>query len=239
MCGTGSIPCKAICWQYRAETISHRNEPCEGFANKASVEAQGSRNYQLPAFFLVVALVALVCWLFGGFWWLPGLRWDPNKVTIKGFRAGVTREQIEARLGPGSTLSDRTGWTWSPPKPAFKPGGPLPTITFEMLTLEKWENRWHLHGSRFEYGGEKFVTQIHCADSIWQGKLTDHFGPGTKRTNGNEMSISYQFPTNTKTKLSFNIDLTDEFGPPSTRAVTGTTISWPDSLSNSPQAPTK
>ena len=165
---------------------------------------------------------------------MPGQRWDPSQVTIKGFRAGVTREQIETQLGPGSALPDSRGWSWTPPQPPLKPGGPLPVITFEMLTLEKSGNRWYLSGSQFEYGGQKLVTQIHSGDSIRQGKVQYHFGPGTPAPDGTE--IAYQFPTDKRTELTFSINVVDEFGPPSSRAVTGTTISWPATYS-SPTAP--
>lgn len=116
---------------------------------------------------------------------------------------------------------------WTPPLPPAKPGGTLALITFERLSLHKWKNRWVLSGSQFEYGGQKFITQFRCADSIWQGTVQQHFGPGITETYGNEMSIDYAFPDESKTELSFNINLVDEFGPASTRAVTGTTISWP------------
>lgn len=180
----------------------------------------------MPVLLLVLALVALVFWLFpSAFSAIPGQRWDPNLVTIKGFRAGVTRQQIEARLGPGSDTDG--GWMWTPPVSPAKPGGPLRMITFEMLILSKWKSRWYLSGSQFEYGNQEFVTQIHCADSIWQGTVQQHFGAGAVRTVGNEMSIDYPFPNGGTQELSFNINLIDEFGPASTRAVTDTSISWP------------
>ena len=202
------------------------------------MESRPSRNSQLRAFLVVLALIAIAYLLFpGGFPPIPGQRWDLHEVTIKGFRAGVTREQIEARLGPGSQLSDqRGGWIWAPPLPPVKPGGTLAIITFEMLTLEKREHRWYLSGSQFEYQGQKFITQIHCADSIWQGTIQQHFGPGNFSGQGNDISLDYQDTDDSKTEWSFGID-TDVFGPNWTRAVTGTCISWPEPAADQPTSP--
>lgn len=158
-------------------------------------------------------------------------------MTIKGFGAGVTREQIEARLGPGSRLDDEQGWMWSPPMPKVKPGETLPLITFEMLVLKKWKQRWYLEGSQFEYGGQKFVTRIYCADSIWQGTVQGHFGPGTFSGQGNDISLDYRDVAGSDLELSFHINNIDEFWPNSTRAVTGTTISWPAADPAAPAGP--
>ncbi|MBT9581981.1 hypothetical protein IV102_01445 [bacterium] len=203
------------------------------------MESRPSRNSQLRAFLVVFALIALAYRLFpGSFPLIPGQRWDLHEVTIKGFRAGVTREQIEARLGPGSPLSDqRCGWMWNPPLPPIKPDGTLPIITFEMLTLEKWDHRWCLSGSQFEYHGQKFVTQIHCADSIWQGTIQQHFGPGNFSGQGDDISLHYRDSDDSKTEWSFTINNIDEFGPNSTRAVTGTCISWPEPAADQPDSP--
>lgn len=202
------------------------------------MESRPSRNSQLRAFLLVFALIALAYRLFsGGFPLIPGQRWDLHEVTIKGFRAGVTREQIEARLGPGSPLSDqRCGWMWAPPLPPVKPGGTLPIITFEMLTLEKREHRCYLSGSQFEYQGQKLVTQIHCADSIRQGTIQRHFGPGHFSGRGNDISLNYRDTADSKTEWSFAID-TDNFGPSWTRAVVVTCISWPEPAADQVMSP--
>ena len=193
-----------------------------------TMETRSSRNSQLRAFLVVTALTATAYCLFpDGFPPLPGQRWNPHQVTVEGFRAGVTRAQIEAQLGPGSDTSDKRGWIWTPPRPRAKPGGGLLLITFEMLTLEKWEQRWYLSGSQFEYGGQAFVTQFRCANSIWQGTVQHHFGPGLFRSNGNEVALDYRNAEENGIELSFSINTDDEFGPNSFRAVTGTTISWP------------
>lgn len=193
-----------------------------------TMEPRSSRNSQLRAFLVVTALTATTYCVFpDGFPTLPGQRWDPHQVTIKGFRAGVTREQIEARLGPGRERTDERGWSWSPPFPPWKPGGPMPTITFETLTLGKSGNRWYLSGSQFEYDGRVFVTQFRSADSIWQGTVQRKFGPGELSNPGGEVSLDYRNIDDNGTEVSFSIGTEDELGPHSTRPVSGTTISWP------------
>lgn len=154
-------------------------------------------------------------------------RWNLHEVTIKGFGAGVTREQIEARLGPGSSLSSGQGWIWAPPLPPVKPGDSLlPSTIFEVLTLEKRKHRWFLSGSQFEYGGRKFITQMYCADSIRQGTLQRHFGRGSFSGQGADISLDYRDADST-TELSFTIN-TDQIGLSSARSVTGTSLSWPE-----------
>ncbi|MFN8607509.1 MAG: hypothetical protein U0931_08255 [Vulcanimicrobiota bacterium] len=144
-------------------------------------------------------------------------------MTIKGFRAGVTRQQIEARLGPGTATEG--GWFWSPPL-NFKPGGPLPVITFEQLSLCKYKNRWCLSGSQFEYGSQKFVTQYRCADSIEQRTVQQHFGPGRLNGPGDDLFLDYSSPDVSRAGLSFGINAEDGW-PHSRRRITRTTLSWP------------
>lgn len=188
---------------------------------------------------MLIALMAVAYQYFRGELALfPGQRWDPHEVSIKGFRVGVTPEQIEARLGPGRQ-QEGEGWYWSPPLPPTKPGGFLPTITFEMLSLEKRDHRWYLHGSQFEYHGQTLITMFRGAESVSQGTVQWHFGPGLYDRHGDDLALYYVDPGTDGVKLSFGINTIDEFGPGFTRPVWGTTLSWPETTPVSSASPEK
>lgn len=173
------------------------------------MENRPRRHAPLRVFLLVAVLVALASRL------LPGQRYVLQQVTIQGFRAGVQREQIETRLGPGSP-HDSGGWIWATCH--------FEQRSFEMLILEKRGCRWYLTGSQFELEGHRYDTQFRYADSVWQGTVQRLFGPGNW-IGGESDALRYQ---DGSLQLSFDIDTVDQLGPDFTRMVTATTLSWPD-----------